>query len=103
GVTPTSQGSPTSSCAAPASTATPSPSNTSPARTPDRQPRPAFGRSARQRREPSDHDVPDHGPVVVAQALVLQVTAEQVAEGVLVGHLEDAVRADHHVHVTRGD
>src|SRR5205823_176276 len=47
----------------------------------------------------ADHQVTDHLTVVVTAGGVDQVNAEDGAEGVAVGHPEEAERADHHVHV----
>ena len=53
--------------------------------------------------EPGHHHVTDHGAEMVAVLRRGQVAAEQVVESVLVGDLEDAVRADHQMNVHRVD
>src|SRR5215207_11288686 len=48
--------------------------------------------------DPADDHVADHGAEVVAVGRRGQVPTEQIAEGVLVGDLEDAIGTYHHVH-----
>ena len=53
--------------------------------------------------QPSDNDVADHSAQVGAVGRLGQIEIEEVAEGVLVGHLEHAVRADHEMDVEGAD
>src|SRR5699024_11840939 len=55
------------------------------------------------RRHPADHEVAEHCAGAARRRLREELAMEEVAEGVLVRHLEDAVGADEHVQVERSD
>lgn len=55
--------------------------------------------SGRLSSEPRDDDVADHGAHVTTGGRVLEVDFEEVTERVRIGDLEDAVGADHQMHI----